>query len=197
AHVLDHADGGDLVVARARGQVAQVAMLDEAASLEALALDARHGPVRLGFGKRHPVRGDPVVLRRPDAEPTPAAANVEELLPRLEPELAADEIDLVRLRLLELAVGLAVVGARIEHEGIEEERVEVIGHVVVMGDGLGIPSLGAPPHDSASFIPKIPSNTMRRRANPRPSTTRTASRASPAGSRSSWRPSQPGSPRPC
>src|SRR5262244_836811 len=196
AHVLDHPDGGDLVVARVRGQVAQVAMLDEAASLESLALDARHGPVRLGFGKRHSVRGDPVVLRRPDAEPTPAAADVEERLPRLEPELAADEIDLVRLRLLELAVGLAIVGARVEHEGVEEERVEVIGHVVVMGNGLGVPSLGALPHDSASFIPKIPSNTMRRRANPRPSTTRTASRASPAGSRSSWRPSQSGSPRP-
>src|SRR5262245_13132328 len=196
AHVLDHPDGGDLVVARVRGQVAQIAMLDEAASLESLALDARHGPVRLGFGKRHPVRGDPVVLRRPDAEPTPAAADVEERLPRLEPELAADEIDLVRLRLLELAVGLAVVGAGVEHEGVEEECVEVIGHVVVMGDGLGVPSLGALPHDSSSSTPTLPWRRSRRPATPRPSTAGTACRASPAGSRWSWRSSQSGSPRP-
>src|SRR5215510_12572869 len=195
AHVLDHPDGGDFVVTRARRQIAQVAMLHEAAPLETFALDAGHGPVRLGLGEGHPVRGDAVVLHGPDAEPTPAAADVEERLSGLEAQLTAHEIDLVGLRLLELAVGLTIVGAGVEHERIQEEGVEVVGHVVVMGDGLRIPSLG-PPHDSASFIPKIPSNTMRRRASPRASTARTASRASPAGSRSSWRPSQPGSPRP-
>src|SRR5215510_8023081 len=196
AHVLDHPDGGDLVVTRARGQIAQVAIFHEAAPLEALALDAGHGPVRLGLGEGYPVRGDAVVLHGPDAEPAPAAADVEQGLSGLEAELAAHEIDLVDLRLLELAVGLTVVGAGVGHERIQEEGVEVVGHVVVMGDGLGIPSRGPSPHDSASFIPKIPSNTMRRRASPRASTTRTARRASPAGSRSSWRPSQPGSPRP-
>ena len=178
------------------GQVAVVAVLDEAAPFEALPLDARSRPVGLGAGEGHPVRDDPVVLGGPDGEATPAAADVEERLVGLEAELAADEVHLVFLRLLELAVGLAVVGAGVEHERVEEERVEIVGYVVVVGDGLGVPPLRALPHDSASFIPKIPSKTIRRLARPRRSTSRTTSLATAAGNRSSWRSSQPGSPRP-
>src|SRR5712691_2650572 len=141
AHVLDNTNGSDLVVAGARRQVAVVTVLDEAAPLETFALDARGGPVGLRLRQRHPVRRDAVVLRGPDGEAAPAAADVEKRLPRLEPELAADEIDLVLLRLLELAVGVAVVGARVEHERVEEQGVEIVRHVVVVRNGLGVPPL--------------------------------------------------------
>src|SRR5262245_7452584 len=80
AHVLDDPDGCDLVVAGIRRQVAEVAVLDAAAPLEALPLDARGGPLGLRARQRHAVRGHAVVLGRPDAEPAPPAADVEERL---------------------------------------------------------------------------------------------------------------------
>jgi len=122
-------------------QVAVVAVLDEAAPLEAKGLDAGGGPVGLRLGERHPVRRDAVVLRGPDREPAPAAADVEERLARFQPELAADEIDLVLLRLLELAVRIAIVGAGVEHERVQEQGVEVVRDIVVMRDGLSVAPL--------------------------------------------------------
>src|SRR6266545_1842542 len=109
--------------------------------VEAFPLDAVGGPVGLGPRERHAVRRDAVVLSGPDGEAAPAAADVEERLARLELELAADEIDLVLLGLLELAVGIAVVGAGVEHERVEKEGVEGVRHVVVVRDGLSVPPL--------------------------------------------------------
>jgi hypothetical protein len=139
--VLDDPHRRDLVVAGAGRQVAVVAVLDEAAPLEAKGLDAGGGPVGLRPGERHPVRRNAVVLRRPDREPAPAAADVEECLAGLQPELAADEIDLVLLRLLELAVRIAIVGAGVEHERVQEQGVEVVRDIVVMRDGLSVAPL--------------------------------------------------------
>ena len=142
------------------------------------------------------MRADAVVLRRPDAEPAPAAADVEHALPRLEPELPAHEVELVLLRLLELAVGIAVVGAGVDHQRVEKQLVEVVGDVVVMRDGPGVALLSVGAHEVASPMPKMESKTRRRRAALEPRTTRTASRPAASGSRASWRPSQPGSPVP-
>src|SRR5437867_11363698 len=109
-HVLDDSDGRDLVVAGSGGQVAVVAVLDDTAAFETLPLDARGRPVGLGAGEGHPVRDHSVVLGRPDGEAAPAAADIEERLAGLEPELAAAAVYLVFLRLLQLAVGLGVLG---------------------------------------------------------------------------------------
>ena len=49
--MLDDADGRDLVVARVRGQVAEVAVLDEAAVLEPFALDPRGRPLGLRLAR--------------------------------------------------------------------------------------------------------------------------------------------------
>ena len=135
------------------------------------------------------------MLGGPDGETPPPAADVEQGLAGLEPQLAAHQVQLVRLGLLQLAVGVPVVGARVDHERVEEQGVELVGLVVVVRDGLGVPLL-APPHEVASFMPKIESKTTRRRARSEPSTTRTASRASTSGSRPIGRPIPVGSPGP-
>src|SRR5438309_3974952 len=195
-HVLDDSDGGDLVVPRPLRDIAEIAVLDHATPLEALALDARLRPFGLGARESDSVRLDTVVLGRPDGEPSPSAADVEHGLTGLETELAADEIDLVLLRLLELTVGLAVVRAGVEHEGIEEERVELVRDIVVVRDRLRVPLLARASHHAASRMPKMLSNTMRRRAAATPRMSRTATRAIDSGRRPSWRSSQRGSPGP-
>src|SRR5262249_48457200 len=151
ADVLDDADGRDLVVAGVLRQIAGVAILDQASVGEALARDPRRRPLRLRLRQRDAVRPDAVVLRGPDAEAAPAAADVEHALTWLEPELLAHEVELVRLRLLELAVGIAIVCAGVHHQRVEEQGVEVIGHVVVMRDRPRVVLLAAPAHRTASW----------------------------------------------
>ncbi len=200
AHVLDDADRRDLVVPRVGREIAHVAILDEAAPLEPLALDARGRPLRLLARQGDPVRLHPVVLGGPDAEAPPAATDVEHPLPRLQAELTADQVELLRLRLLELAVGVPVVRAGVDHQRVEEERVEVVGDVVVVRDGLGVvllrPGTCGPGHGATSRIPKMELNTMRRRARAEPSTMRTPRRATASGKLESRRCSQPSSPGP-
>src|SRR5439155_1469993 len=85
-----------------------------------------------------------VALGGPYDEAPPAAADVEEALARREAQLAAHEVELVLLRLVEVAVGSAVVGARVDHPLIEEERVEVVRDVVVEADGAAVRAFGPP-----------------------------------------------------
>ena len=132
AHVLDDANRGDLVVARVGREVAHVAILDEAAPLEPLALDARGRPLRLLARQRDPVRPHPVVLGGPDAEAAPAAADVEHPLAGLEAELGGDVRLLVRLRLLQPVCRIGEIGAAVLPVGIEEQGIEVAIEVVVM-----------------------------------------------------------------
>src|SRR5262245_13961437 len=196
-HVLDDPDGRDLVVAGAGGEVPDVQVLHLAPAGQALSRDAGLGPLRLLPGERHPVGAHAMVLGGPDGEAAPAAADVEHGLAGLETQLPAHQLELVRLRLLEFAVGIAVVGARVDHEGIQEQLVEGVRDVVVMRDRLGIELLGARClHAGVSFIPKMEPKTTWRRAVAEPRAARTVSRATPSGSRDTWRPIQVGSPAP-
>ncbi len=195
-HVLDHADGRHLVVARVTRHVPEVAVLDHAAVGQALALDARLRPRRLLAREGHAVRAHAVVLGGPDRQRAPAAADVEHGLAGREPELPAHEVELVHLRLLELAVRVAVVGARVDHQRVEEQRVEVVADVVMVRDRLRVPLLLPLAHDVASRMPKMAPNTTRRRAALEPRTTRTAARVTASGSFATCRPTQPRSPTP-
>ena len=194
--VLDHADRGDLVEAGVRGQVTIVAVLDRAAPLEPFPADALGRVVGLRLRQGHAVGAHAVVLRRPDRQAAPAAPDVEQGLAGLELELAADQIELVPLGLLELAVGVAIVRAGVDHQRIEEERVELVGDVVVMGDRLRVHLLAACPHDATSRIPKMRPNTTCRRVAAVFRTARTSPRAHESGIRASCRPSQLVSPDP-
>src|SRR5262245_29808417 len=77
-----------------------------------------------------------------------------------------------------------------------EQRVELVGHVVVMGDRLRVRRLAAWPHDATSRIPKMRPNTTCRRVASVFRIARTSARAHESGIRASCRPSQPLSPDP-
>src|SRR5436853_431975 len=87
-----------------------------------------------------------VALGRPHDQAAPPAADVEEPLARLEPQLPAHEVELVLLRLVEVAVGAAVVGAGVDHAPVEEEGVELVRRVVVIRDRPGVEPLRAESH---------------------------------------------------
>jgi hypothetical protein len=81
----------------------------------------------------------------------PAAADVEQRLVGLEPQLAARDIELVALRGREIVVPVGEVAARVDHLGIEKQRVEGVGEVVVILDVVLVAGLTgcrrlAPPH---------------------------------------------------
>ena len=77
----------------------------------------------------------------------PAAADVEQPHARLEAELAADQLVLVGLGLLERVGRVVEHGARVGHARAQHHPVEVVGDVVVVADGRRVagPASGARP----------------------------------------------------
>jgi hypothetical protein len=65
----------------------------------------------------------------------PAAADVEQPLALSEAELAADDVELALLSLIERVVRGDEVRARVDHASTEHEAVEAIRDVVVVADG--------------------------------------------------------------
>ena len=64
----------------------------------------------------------------------PSAADVQHLLPRLQPQFADDMALLGLLRLFQRDLRICKVGAGILAVRIEEERVEILRQVLAMGD---------------------------------------------------------------
>jgi hypothetical protein len=67
-------------------------------------------------------------------ERAPAAADVEQGFSRLEPQLAADHVELVSLRGGEIVVPVFKIGAGVNHLRIEKEFVKAVRDVVVIVD---------------------------------------------------------------
>src|SRR2546428_386783 len=134
-----------------------------AAFLEPCGLDRGGGVVRLRARQRPAVGAHAVVPGRPDREAAPAAPDVEQGLAGAQFELATDVVELVLLGLLQLPVGIAIVRAGVDHERIEEQLVELVRDVVVVGDRPGVLGSAARFHDDTSRIPKIPPKTTWRR----------------------------------
>ena len=134
ADVLEHADRDDAVVA--------VVVLAVVAQFEAHAV-RQPGPARL-LGRQRVLlarqrdAGDAHVLHRRQVQRqiTPAAADVEHLQAGLQVELGGDQPQLVLLGDFQAVVVVEEVGARILHALVEEQRVEVVAEIVVMGDVL-------------------------------------------------------------
>ena len=114
------------------------------------------------------MRAHAVIPRGVTDERAPAAADVEKALARLQPQLAADHVELVVLRSREVIVRLAEIGAGVDHLGIEKELVERVREVVVVVNVLAVSRLGAVParlvaaHRSSGNGP--PRGTNRKRA---------------------------------
>ena len=84
----------------------------------------------------------------------PAAAHVEQPHAGLQPQLAGDQVELVRLGFLEGGVLGRVAGAGVGHRRAEHPLVEGVGDVVVMRDraGVGVPPPGQPPALDPDFL---------------------------------------------
>lgn len=134
--MLEHADRRDLV--EGAGQLGIGLYLDGDAILQSLSTDALAGELSLGLRQRDAMAYDAVVFRGMDEHGSPAAADVEQLFARLQPELAADMIELVFLRLVDAVGEIGEIAAAIDHAFIEEEPVEGVRNIVVMLDRLPV-----------------------------------------------------------
>ena len=133
ADVLDHADAGDLVV-RAVVDLAVVGDADLDPVAEPGVAHALAGDLGLRLGQRDADAAHAVVLGGVQEQRPPAAADVEQALARLEPQLAADDLELALLRGLERLVGRREVRARVDEARPEEAAVERVRDVVVVVD---------------------------------------------------------------
>ena len=132
--MLVHADAGDFVVAPFERHVIGQRYRDPVAQPQTLDSGLRMIVLRLGQGDA--VGKDAVALRRMAQERAPAAADVEEGLAGAQPQLAADEVELVPLRLLERVGPVAEIRAGIDHLRIEEELIEFVAGIVMKLDEL-------------------------------------------------------------
>src|SRR5439155_10656103 len=124
ADVLEHADARDLVVLHVVGQIEIVPQLDSHAILQSPGSDLRGNEVTLIGRKRNTGRFDAVVLRSPEDQAAPPAADVKQRLAGRQAELAADVVELVLLRVVERVALGAEIRARIDHPRVEPKPVE-------------------------------------------------------------------------
>ena len=127
-NVLDHVDGRDHVEPFAR----------EADLREESAPHAESGillepPARVGRLDARDVEA--AAACRPQ-HPAISTADVEQPFARLQPELAADVVELVDLRLVDAVGEILEVAAAVDHALVKEEPVEGIRDVVMMLDRL-------------------------------------------------------------
>jgi hypothetical protein len=133
--MLEHADRDDPVESLVEQPVIdelELHAVRDAGGRGALASD-----LELVFGEGDPEHVDSRHLVQEQRHPAPAAADVEHALARLERELGGDVRLLVELRLLQgLVLRVGPVSAAVLLVGVEEEVVELVTEVVMMGDIL-------------------------------------------------------------
>src|SRR5262249_5087680 len=113
ADVLEHSHARDLVVEHVLGQLLVVPELDADATGEPARGNLAFDVPELMLRQRDARRVDAVALCGPEHEAAPAAADVEERLAGGKPELAADMVQLARLRIGERVVLTVEIGARV------------------------------------------------------------------------------------
>ena len=107
ADMFEHADAGDLVVRGISRQIGVVEQLHSYAPVQAQLGNLGVDIVVLILRERDAGRVDAVVLCGPEDQSAPTASDIEEFFARLQAELAADEIELLRLSLVE-RIGIAL-----------------------------------------------------------------------------------------
>ena len=129
ADVFEHLDLADGVILA--DDVPVVLELQGDLVGQALAFDLGAAVVELGLGQGDAVDGDAVVPGRPARQAGPAAADVEQLLARLEAQLAADPVQLLFLGGFQRRVVVGEIGAGVDHLRIQEDGVEVVADIIV------------------------------------------------------------------
>ena len=137
----------------ALGHVAVVAVPDLAAVVEPLARHPLGSPARLLLGERDADRRDAVVQDGVTHHASPATADVEQPHTRPQLELAADQVELLVLGLLEGRVEGRVDRTGVGHRRAEQQLVEPVRHVVVVMDRLGVadPPVGEATSETAQL----------------------------------------------
>ena len=163
ADSLEHADGGD----RVETLGFQIIVVDDLhADLlgEAARGDLFARQRRLLHREGHAHRLNAIMLRRMADQRAPAAADVEMPGARLEAQFAADHVELVELALVDIVMEIGrVIGAGIDHLLVEEELIEGVRDVVVMGDVLLVGCGVAAPQRFVVAPPPLESGTAGRR----------------------------------
>ncbi len=90
----------------------------------------------LRFRQRDTRSHNAVVLRGIDKQSAPAATNIKQTIAGLKSQLAADELELVLLRLVKVIGPIGEVATCVDHACVKKQLVEGIGDVIVMGDRL-------------------------------------------------------------
>ncbi|GAB5463503.1 MAG: hypothetical protein HoeaKO_35940 [Hoeflea alexandrii] len=103
---------------------------------EAHVFSLRAGMIELFLRQGHTGHMHAVILGCVEGQRAPAEADVEHLLTGLEAQLAADHLQLVGLHLVNVIVPVGAVAAGVNHLVIEEEFIERVGDIVVIGDVL-------------------------------------------------------------
>ena len=175
--VLAHLDRGDRVEG-AVGHLAVVLQPDLDPILEAALADPLVDERLLLARDRHADDLRAELLGRVQRERAPAAADVEVTAAGLDAELAADEVELVALRVLDGVAGLGArpVAAGVGHVRVEDEGVEVVGQVVVVLDGAAVAGLACAGARGAGPARRAARAAARRRRGRRPSGCRSSRR---------------------
>ena len=141
ADVLEHADTDRLVEAAILGQVAIVHQLQRHPVLQALGGDPLTGQRELFAAQGDAEHLGAELAGGEACQPAPAAADIEQAVAGLEPQLAAEQAQLGLLRLVEILLAGFEIGTGVDHVPVQPEPVEIVGQVVVVGDRLGIGGL--------------------------------------------------------
>ena len=154
--MLEHADRDDPV--EGPGLLAVVAQLEPDPVGQALAAGALPADLELLLGQRDPEHLAGAGLGERQREPAPARADVEHPHARPQQQLGREVALLVRLRLLEVGVRMGEVGAAVLPVAVQEQIVQPVRQIVVMGDvGLGPAAPDCTGADGAAGLRPMPS----------------------------------------
>jgi len=145
-HMLEHADRGDLVE---RLILSQVAVIEQQHPHPVGQTTTFNQTTHIGMlivRQRNPGSLHTIVFGSPQQQPAPASPNIQETFSRLQPQLAADMVELGFLGLSQRHLRFAVIGTRIHPARIQPEGIEGIGQVIVEFDLSRIAVHRVPPH---------------------------------------------------
>jgi hypothetical protein len=136
ANMFKHADTGDPV--EAAGEVAIIHQADFHPVLQACQAYPPCGFGILLLGQGDAQAFDIELTRRADEQRTPAAADVQQGMTVLQFHLGEDMVDFLDLRRCQCFIPLREIGAGVHHFRVQPLCVKMVGHIVVVLDGLAI-----------------------------------------------------------
>ena len=134
ADVFEHAHAHHFVETTVLGQVTVIEQLQVHLIVQALGFHACLGQGQLLLAQGDAEHLYPELPRRIPRQPAPTTADIKQILPRLQAQLAAQVAEFVLLGLIDgFAAGFKIT-AGIRHVLVEPQLVELVGQVVMVGN---------------------------------------------------------------